>query len=49
MYVLVYVCMSSLTLTCSAEDTVVPARGKAIVKTDLSIAIPLNTYARIGK
>ncbi len=33
----------------SAYDTVVPKRGKAIVKTDLSIAIPPETYARIGK
>ena len=33
---------------CSAYDTIVPARGKCLVKTDLSIAIPLNTYARIA-
>lgn len=32
----------------SAVDTVVPARGKAIVKTDLAIAIPEFTYARIA-
>lgn len=32
----------------SAADTVVPARGKAIVKTDLAIAIPEFTYARIA-
>ena len=32
----------------SAYACVVPARGKALVKTDLAIAIPLNTYARIG-
>lgn len=32
----------------SAYDTVVPARGKVLVKTDLSIAIPENTYARIA-
>lgn len=32
----------------SAVDTVVPARGKALVKTDLAIAIPENTYARIA-
>ena len=32
----------------SAHDTVVPARGKALVKTDLSIAIPEGTYARIA-
>lgn len=34
---------------CSAEEAVIPARGKAIVKTDLSIAIPLGTYARVGE
>lgn len=33
----------------SAYAYVVPARGKALVKTDLAIAIPLNTYARIGR
>lgn len=32
----------------SAYDVVVPAHGKAIVKTDLSIAIPPETYARIA-
>jgi len=32
----------------SAYDTVVPARGKALVKTDLAIAIPPLTYARIA-
>eukprot|EP01038_Epipyxis_sp_PR26KG_P004703 gene4703-6603_t len=32
----------------SAYDCVIPARGKGIVKTDLSIAIPENTYARIA-
>lgn len=32
----------------SAYDTVVPARGKALVKTDLAVAIPENTYARIA-
>ncbi len=26
-----------------------PARGKALVKTDLSIAIPVGTYARVGE
>lgn len=26
----------------------VPARGKALVPTDLSIAVPEGTYARIG-
>jgi dUTP pyrophosphatase len=34
---------------CSATETKVPARGKALVPTDLSIAIPEGTYARIGE
>ena len=33
---------------CSATETKVPARGKALVPTDLSIAIPEGTYARVG-
>jgi len=32
----------------SAEKTVVPAGGRAVVKTDLSIACPVGTYARIA-
>lgn len=32
----------------SAEDTVVPAGGRAVVKTDLSVACPAGTYARIA-
>lgn len=32
----------------SAEDIVIPARGRGVVKTDLSIAIPEGTYARIA-
>jgi len=32
----------------AAHECVVPARGKALVKTDLSIAIPEGTYARIA-
>lgn len=32
----------------SAEDTNVPARGRAVVNLDLSIAIPEGTYARIA-
>lgn len=32
----------------SAYDMVVPAHNKAIVKTDLAIAIPYGTYARIA-
>ncbi|KAH9607492.1 hypothetical protein KSS87_017424 [Heliosperma pusillum] len=33
----------------SAVEIKVPARGKALVATDLSIAIPQGTYARVGK
>ncbi|GAQ86968.1 dUTPase [Klebsormidium nitens] len=32
----------------SAYEAVVPARGQALVKTDLSIAIPDGTYARVA-
>ncbi|XP_007017509.2 PREDICTED: LOW QUALITY PROTEIN: deoxyuridine 5'-triphosphate nucleotidohydrolase [Theobroma cacao] len=32
----------------SATDTKVPARGKALVPTDLSIAIPEGTYGRVA-
>jgi len=32
----------------SAQDTVVPARGRVLIPTDLSIAIPQGTYARIA-
>jgi len=32
----------------SAEDTVVPPRGKARVRTDLCIAVPRGTYGRIA-
>ncbi|CAI5479582.1 unnamed protein product [Closterium sp. Yama58-4] len=32
----------------SAHDITVPARGQALVKTDLAIAIPLGTYARVA-
>jgi len=33
----------------SAEDGEVPARGKALVKTDLAIAVPTGTYGRVGQ
>ena len=33
---------------CSAYDGIVPARGKAILKTDLAIAVPEGTYGRVG-
>ncbi|PIA55706.1 hypothetical protein AQUCO_00700189v1 [Aquilegia coerulea] len=32
----------------SATETKVPARGKALIPTDLSIAIPEGTYARVA-
>lgn len=32
----------------SAVETKVPARSKALIPTDLSIAVPEGTYARIG-
>jgi dUTP pyrophosphatase len=34
---------------CSAYDGVVPARGKALLKTDLAIAVPEGTYGRVGE
>jgi dUTP pyrophosphatase len=33
----------------SAYDMIIPKHGKGIVKTDLAIAIPFGTYARIGE
>ncbi|KZT12874.1 dUTP diphosphatase [Laetiporus sulphureus 93-53] len=33
---------------CSAENKVVPARGKAMVDTQLSIAVPPGTYGRVA-
>lgn len=32
----------------SAEDKVIPARGKAMVDTQLSIAVPSGTYGRVA-
>jgi len=32
----------------AAHETVVPARGKAIIATDLSIAVPAGCYGRIA-
>ncbi|KZZ95943.1 DeoxyUTP pyrophosphatase, dUTPase subfamily [Moelleriella libera RCEF 2490] len=32
----------------AARDTVVPARGKVLVDTDISIAVPAETYGRIA-
>ena len=33
---------------CSAVDGVVPARGKALLKTDLAVAVPSGCYGRVG-
>lgn len=35
-------------MPCSAVDCTIPARGRAVVSTDLSIAIPSGTYARVA-
>ncbi|KAF9699505.1 hypothetical protein EKO04_002662 [Ascochyta lentis] len=32
----------------SAKDTVIPARGRAIVATDISISVPVGTYGRVA-
>ncbi|RKP20494.1 dUTP diphosphatase [Rozella allomycis CSF55] len=32
----------------SAVDTVIPPKGKAIVQTDISIAVPEGTYGRVA-
>ncbi|EIW82519.1 dUTP pyrophosphatase [Coniophora puteana RWD-64-598 SS2] len=32
----------------SAEDKVIPARGKALIDTQLSIAVPAGTYGRVA-
>lgn len=40
-----FTCMN---LVRSAEDTVVPANGKALIDTQLSIAVPPGTYGRVA-
>ena len=35
-------------LRCSAEKKVIPARGKALINTQLSIAVPPGTYGRVA-
>ena len=40
--------LTSDCLLCSAYDQIIPARGKAVVKTDLAVAIPSGTYARVA-
>ena len=33
---------------CSAEEKIVPARGKALISTGLCIAVPEGTYGRVA-
>ena len=33
---------------CAAYSGVGPARGKALIKTDIAIAVPPGTYGRVG-
>jgi len=33
----------------SAYDKVIPSKGKALVKTDIQIALPDGCYGRVGK
>ena len=40
--------MPSHALACSAVETVVPPRGKALISTDLSISFPSGYYARVA-
>lgn len=40
--------ISIFSWTYSAYDTVVPARGKALIKTDIQIEVPFGTYGRVA-
>jgi len=33
---------------CSAQDCVIPAKGRALVKTDIAVAVPPGTYGRVA-
>lgn len=35
-------------ITFSAEQKIIPARGKALVDTQISIAVPAGTYGRVA-
>ncbi len=35
-------------LACSAEKKTIPARGSALVNTQLSLAVPIGTYGRVA-
>ena len=39
---------SPCVLCCSAYDVTIPAEGKALVKTDIAIALPEGCYGRVG-
>ena len=41
-------CICAVVSRRSAEDTVIPAKGKGIVKTGLSIRCPKGTYGRVA-
>ena len=44
-----FVCVVCVaTLIYSAHDCIVPAHGKALIPTDLAIAVPEGTYGRVG-
>lgn len=34
--------------TPSAENTLIPAKGKAMVDTQISLAVPVGTYGRVA-
>ena len=35
-------------MAASAEEKIIPARGKALVDTQISIAVPVGTYGRVA-
>ena len=41
--------MSLFLLRCSAEDVSVPGEGKALVRTDIAVAVPEGCYGRVGE
>ena len=43
-----YLCYLHLVISFSAYNTVIPAKGKALVKTDIQIALPDGCYGRVG-
>lgn len=47
-YYTLHVSVIRADLTFSAETTTIPARGRAVVRTDISIAIPDGTYGRVA-